>query len=473
LQTLDSQAPASRVGQVIGGRYHLQRRLGAGGFAVVYEAENTWTRRRVAIKLLNVAGADGGATQRFLQEARVASRLRHPNIVDVLDMGRDDADGTLFIVQELLEGGDLASLLKARGPLPVMETLDLLVPVMGALIAAHAGGVVHRDIKPANILIVRGPLGTLPKLIDFGISKVIDAEGLAQTRTGVLLGTPYYMSPEQVRGDKDIDGRSDVWAVGAMVHEMLSGQRPFDAANQVGVMYQILERPVPRLDTVASVVPRDLAEVVERALCRDRQARLPDMTAFLEALLGCPSVQATEAGRTLRARHGASLVPATVNTQLAEPQVSPFSSTEKVPAAGRSRAVWWAAGAVVGLAAAGAMAAFWPARGGGGGRSGAVRDPMTIMGIRSVVRSQATHLEGCYDEAVRKNPAIAGRELTALLELTVGPDGRASRVAASGVEAAPGLEQCLLRQFSSLRYPTADGGTGPTTIRYPLKFNRR
>ena len=282
----------ARVGTLLGGKYELQRLVGVGGMGAVYESRNAWTGRRVALKVLHPEFAQKHEVlARFFQEAQAATRIAHPNIVEVLDLGQDPADGAFYIVQEFIDGRDLRSLLDEAGAMSPRRAVAILAPVMAALVAAHAHGVVHRDIKPENILVSRGPGGAVvPKLIDFGVSKVLDRAPslLSRTIPGTTLGTPYYMSPEQCRGDADLDGRSDVWGVGAVLYEMLTGELAFDAPNYNSLIVKIVTGAPAPLAELAPQVPAELAGLVHRALTSALDARLPSMAAFLDALRACP-----------------------------------------------------------------------------------------------------------------------------------------------------------------------------------------
>jgi len=277
---------------VIGGKYQVVRLLGSGGMGAVYEARNSWTGRRVAVKMLHAQFArKPDNVRRFLREAKAATAISHPNIVDVLDMGEDPAQGGLFIVQEFLEGVDLARRMQQVPALTMRESLGLLAPVMSALVAAHRQGIVHRDIKPENIFLTVGPRGvTEPKLIDFGISKVLDGPSAdrSRTQTGVAIGTPQYMSPEQARGRSDVDGRSDVWSMGVLLYELIAGRLPFDAPNYNLLIVAILTTPAPRIEEVSAGVPEQLAAVIHRALEPDLAQRYGSMSDFLAAVLECP-----------------------------------------------------------------------------------------------------------------------------------------------------------------------------------------
>jgi ABC-type phosphate/phosphonate transport system substrate-binding protein len=251
----------------------------------VYEAEHTWTGRRVAVKMLLTRDEDGEARmERFRREARSAARLEHPNIVDILDMGRDAEDGALFLVQGLLVGADLEQRLERSPPLSAEELVTVLLPILDALRLAHRHGVLHRDIKPSNIFLVASSSGEIiPKLIDFGASKCLDdgPELLRLTQSGLIVGTPIYMSPEQLRGEP-LDARTDIWSLGVVMYRVLTGRLPFNAVNITMLVNQILTVHAPPIEHRG--VPRRLAAVVHRALATDRQERFSSVAAMIDAL---------------------------------------------------------------------------------------------------------------------------------------------------------------------------------------------
>gem|GEM_PF-1187130 len=274
-------------GTVVGGRYRIERRLGGGAIGNVYEATNTWTTRRVALKLLRRDFADDPEiAQRFLIEARAATTVAHPHIVDVLDMGEDADSKHLYLVQEFLEGRDLHEHLKAKHHLTPEGARDVLLPVMHALAAAHEKGVLHRDLKPENVFLVTTPEGDLyPKVIDFGLARTNASALNRVTRVGAVMGTPFYMSPEQARGENNVDARSDVWAMGVLWYESLAGVVPFEGDNLQAVLHQIFMVDPVRLDVKAPHVSREVADAVHHALQRDRNARYPSMADFLDAMI--------------------------------------------------------------------------------------------------------------------------------------------------------------------------------------------
>jgi serine/threonine-protein kinase len=270
---------------------------------VVYEAVNTWTDRRVAVKLLHPSfSTDEEVVDRFVREAKSASRVTHPSIVDILDLGQDPRDGALFMVQEFITGDTLRQHLAAKKRLSPGEAAEILLPIMDALAAAHEAGVIHRDVKPENIIVSVDHAGQrVPKLIDFGISKVTVDGVAAMLQTGRALGTPVYMSPEQLRAQESIDGRSDVWAVGVVLFELLAGRRPFDAAGHNEAVVQILTSQAPSIGSFASEVPDDIARVIARALERDRESRFVTMRAMRDAFVACSAM-----GEASGASRGAS-----------------------------------------------------------------------------------------------------------------------------------------------------------------------
>jgi eukaryotic-like serine/threonine-protein kinase len=277
------------------GRYDISRQLGRGTMGIVYEAHDPLLGRRVALKTIDLAFAASpderqGFEQRFLSEARVAARLSHPNIVAVHDVGRDEPAGALYVAFEYLEGHTLAEML-ARGPLPWRQALTIVEEVAGALAHAHSHGVVHRDIKPANIMVLASGI---PKIMDFGIAKVETAR-LKPAGAGQHFGTPLYMAPEQVR-DQPVDGRTDLWALGAVAYELLTGQAAFAAPTPPAILQRVLSETPPRPSQWVPGIPRDAEEVVARALAKSPEDRYPNGTALAE------DVQDVRIGRPPRHR---------------------------------------------------------------------------------------------------------------------------------------------------------------------------
>ena len=238
-------AAARRVGRTLGGRYALTRVLGVGGHGAVFEARHVLLQQTVAVKVIDVDDARPAAEARFFREARAVARIEHPNVVRVFDLGRDEAEGCLYLAQELVRGGTLRDWMEERLVATPHEAMQLLGPVMEGLAAAHAAGVVHRDVKPENVLLSPNPQGGLtPRVIDFGVAFLTARDEPAVTGDGAV-GTPAYMAPEQARGARDLDARVDVWAVGVMLYELLLGRRPYEAE---GARALLRERAAWRID---------------------------------------------------------------------------------------------------------------------------------------------------------------------------------------------------------------------------------
>ena len=274
------------LGTTIADRYRLDRLLGRGASGVVFAGAHTWTDRPVAVKLLLLPAAHRDATlvERFMREAKAAASLPHPNVVDVLDMGQHD--GMPFLVLELLNGQSLAELLHAEPRLSTARALGILLPVLDALHAAHARGMVHRDVKAENVFLHIDDAGKeVPKILDFGTVRKSYEEGEAPlTAQGSLLGTPQYMSPEQVLA-KPVTLLSDVWSSGILAYRMLAGRFPFDGRNPTVVLADMVTKPVPPLGPQAPEAPAGVIAAIERALQKDPSARHADIHVFLGALL--------------------------------------------------------------------------------------------------------------------------------------------------------------------------------------------
>jgi serine/threonine-protein kinase len=285
-------------GPVIGGKYRLKNLIGSGGMGQVWVGRNEVTERDFAIKLLlPQAAVNPEVVSRFVQEAKVSGRLRHPGILEIYDVGRaPELNGAPFLVMELLHGVSLESAIRSLGALPLRFTLLVAVAVARALRAAHDNGVIHRDLKPANVFLHHDGAGAVvPKLLDFGISKLAstsaetgDDSGLALTRTGAILGSPRFMSPEQLASQKDLDGRSDIHALGVLVWWCLVGRSPFGGAGLRELMLEILAMDRPRLSDAMIDVPPGVDAFVSRAFHSDRERRYAstgEALAVLEAEL--------------------------------------------------------------------------------------------------------------------------------------------------------------------------------------------
>jgi len=275
-----SESALSR-GSIIGGRYRLEHHLGEGGMGTVWSAVHTVTHRSVAMKFLkdSVRGR-ADLRQRFLREASAASALRHPNAVEILDVF-DFEESSPVMVMELLGGETLGSKLARDQRLSMEETAAILLPVVSAVGTAHALGIVHRDLKPDNLFLVELPEGMSVKVLDFGIAKLTAeyylARGLSALHTdvGAMLGTPYYMAPEQASGEVPVDHRADVWSLGVILYECLSGTRPIEGENLTQVVSRLMSAGIIPLERLAPELPRDVTAIVMQMLSRD-PSRRPD-----------------------------------------------------------------------------------------------------------------------------------------------------------------------------------------------------
>jgi hypothetical protein len=302
------------IGTVLGERYRILSRLGAGGMGAVYRAEHSTLRRDVAVKvLLPEMGSKDEFVRRFQREAESASRLAHVNIIAVTDFGRSP-EGLLFLVMEYLDGEALSALIR-RGPIPLARAAGIFGQILDGLGHAHAAGIVHRDLKPDNIMLVeREGRPDVVKLLDFGIAKVTDPEDHreALTQAGVIFGTPEYLSPEQALGET-VDARADLYAAGVILYEMLTGRRPFESDDKVKIISMHLSHSVPGIETLKLdfEVSRPVTELVMQSLEKQRDQRFLSAAAFRAALADAlaaspPQVPAAPAA-------GSSLLPTAVD----------------------------------------------------------------------------------------------------------------------------------------------------------------
>jgi serine/threonine-protein kinase len=273
------------AGQTIAGKYRLNRLLGTGGMATVWSATNVFTEREFAMKfMLPQVARTPEAARRFLLEAKVSARINHPNIIEVIDVGQAE-DGSLFLVMELLTGVSLDVAVRRQRPsMLVHEFIHVMRDVAEALAAAHKSGVIHRDLKPTNVFLHKDRDGrVVPKILDFGVSKILEGEtNTSLTVVGTVLGSPLYMSPEQAMGAEGIDGRTDVFAFGAMLFEALSGQRAFDAPNFNALIVTIATTQPKRIDDVAPQLPEQLRALIAECMVTDKKKRLDSFDRIVE-----------------------------------------------------------------------------------------------------------------------------------------------------------------------------------------------
>ena len=275
-----------RIGSVLSEKYAVKREIGAGGMGKVYEGQHIHIGRRVAIKfLLSEYAAHPEILRRFENEARAAGSLEHENIAAVIDFDQA-ADGARYLVMEYLSGQDCEKLLAKEGPLPVARVVNIVLQVCRGLDVAHRAGIVHRDLKPANVFLVTRPDRTeLAKILDFGIAKLRKTEDQPGTATGMTLGTPHYMSPEQARGEKDVDHRTDVYALGVILYELLSGNKPHGGNSFLEIINSILHKDPPPLDTLCAGLPAKLVEVIHKAMHVDLTRRFASVADLGQALI--------------------------------------------------------------------------------------------------------------------------------------------------------------------------------------------
>ncbi|WP_437612966.1 serine/threonine-protein kinase [Sorangium sp. So ce834] len=379
------------IGDVLAGKYRVEQIVGAGAMGTIVAAWHLELDQRVAMKFLHSPGTEGGdPAERFRREARALARIKSEHVARVLDVGSMQ-DGMPYMVMEFLEGNNLAEEIRARGALPVVEAVGYVLEAIEAMAEAHAAGIVHRDLKPANLFLARRPDGgRIIKVLDFGISKSMlggSRDELALTKTAALLGSPLYMSPEQVRCAKDVDARTDIWALGVIVYEMLIGRTPYNGDSVPQLFASLLHETPPTMAQLRADVPRELDAVVMHCLAKDPEQRwrnVGDLAAALLAfgpagshvhverarrVLGLPGARppaysqpgislpppgAATGGQLAGARpsvpHGAPSPAASAETG---PAVSSWSNTGHAPRAGRKGALLGAA-----LAVGAALAAF-------------------------------------------------------------------------------------------------------------------
>lgn len=287
------------VGAILSRKYPLKRAIGSGGMGAVYESTSPDDGRPVAVKILSVDYRDDPVVKnRFLEEGRTCQRLIHPNIVRVFDVAEAE-DGSPYIVMELLDGVPLSEYTRSGVRVPLFQAAAILQGILAGLGAAHAQRIVHRDLKPENVVLAREPSGSYTaKILDFGIAKVMDAAGGmgSKTRTGVLLGTPAYMSPEQIKSAKDVDARSDLWSAGVILYEMLTGRVAFPAPTEYARLNAVLHSTPAPIETIDPQLAR-LSSIVQTALQKDRSLRYQSALEMARALAAAMGADAN-AGAT-------------------------------------------------------------------------------------------------------------------------------------------------------------------------------
>jgi hypothetical protein len=318
------------------GNYRIARCIGEGGMGTVYEGIHEGLGKRVAIKTLHAASGPQRQQllERFVREGKAVAKIQHPNVVDVFDVSVHE--GSPYLVMEFLEGQDLGARMEQEAPMAPQSIADLLIPVCSALAAAHEAGIIHRDLKPDNIFVTVSKGGILePKLVDFGISKLADVEGHL-TATNAMLGTPYYMSPEQAGSAKHVDHRSDIFSLGVIMYQCATHELPFKGDSLYQLLGAILHAEPPAPRSLVGGLPPEFEAVIARAMKKDPAERFQSATEI-----------------------GAALLPfATTRIRLLyEPEFAHAQSIAQPAPPARSRAGWWAWAAVLLCAILGA--ALW------------------------------------------------------------------------------------------------------------------
>jgi eukaryotic-like serine/threonine-protein kinase len=352
------------IGQTFG-NYRVTALIGEGGMGVVYSAEHPTIGRRAAVKILRPGLTENvEITKRFFNEARAANAIRHPGIVEVFDSGTL-ASGVSYIVMELLEGESLAARLRRIGRFGPLEARAIVAQTASALAAAHAAGIVHRDLKPDNLFLVpdyRETSSELVKVLDFGIAKLgLDASRSisVKTRTGSVMGTPAYMSPEQCRGTKEVDHRADIYALGVILYEMVCGRPPFVSEGFGEMVHLHISEPPPPPRSLVPGIPQDLERVILWCLAKDPEQRLGSMTELQAALSGRPTAPPRPAPRpTLPNAATAAAMPPSQPTTFTQ---AAHASDLATDVGGRSRKGRWFWASLL-LVAVGAGMLFWRTR---------------------------------------------------------------------------------------------------------------
>jgi serine/threonine-protein kinase len=283
------QEAGVQEGQVLAGKYRIEKVLGVGGMGVVVAARHMQLDTKVAIKfLLPEMLGHVEAVARFAREAKAAVKITGEHVARVLDVGVLET-GAPYMVMEFLEGSDLSAVLRQRGALPVDQAVDFLLQASVAVAEAHSLGIIHRDLKPANLFCIRRADGKLSvKVLDFGISKVTDPSGtdsgMSVTKTSAMMGSPLYMSPEQMQASKSVDARADVWALGVILYELLTGKVPFDGDTVTDVAIKVAMQPVAPIRTVRPDIPEGLQAVLQKCLEKSKEQRYANVAALAVAL---------------------------------------------------------------------------------------------------------------------------------------------------------------------------------------------
>jgi serine/threonine-protein kinase len=433
-------------GDIIGAKYAITRVLGSGGMGVVFEAMHLRLRQRVAVKMLRPELALLGETvARFEREARAAAKLRTTYVARVLDVDSLD-DGTPYMVMEFLEGRDLSAEIAARGSLPIGEAVDYLLQACDAMGEAHRQGTVHRDLKPSNLFLATGERGRVVKVLDFGISKVVE-EGVAEsvTSTFSVMGTALYMSPELVRSAKHVDARSDVWALSVILYEMLAGRSPFVGETATAIAAAIVaDAPTP-MRAYRHDVPSQLEAAIMQGLEKDRDRRFPDAAAFAAAIAPFASRPAAEPSLPSDAARSPARLPllqATPAVQSARATITAWSRGG-APATRARRKMIASGFAIASLAITTAVLILWPS---------------------GTTSPQPASVPSSYSDFSTPAPSVSSPTAIEMEQ------ARGSRVEASSSAEPPSLESPATSNAPSViptKRPTPTPSVPPTPARSP------
>ena len=423
------------------GPYRIVRRIGTGGMGSVFEAEDTGLGHRVALKLLHPHVAERpGAARRFLREGRAAARIQHPHVVHVLALGKEG--DTPYLAMELLDRGNLSDLIAAKGALSVGEALDLVLPVIAAVAAAHDAGVIHRDLKPSNVCIAQGPgARPWPKVVDFGVSKVVSAGGHEATVTDAVIGTAAYMAPEQARAASNASFASDQYSLAVLLYQCVTGHLPFGGRSMYEVLESVMSAPVAPPSARAKDVPQALDEAVLRGMSRDPGDRFPSVRAFGAALLQLATEHMRAYyGRELHGQDAATLgVPVTsdvAGTHVLVGMATPIGDSD-VPSKGKrparpaprvaKRAGWFAIAGLVGGALVAANLARSPKPQGPAVSAEPTLPTGVMRADRDPIRETAS--QNSFDVPIERNAPVASSSAISPVGIAQPPklSGSASR----------------------------------------------
>lgn len=487
-------------GTVIGGKYVVERWLGSGGMGVVLAVRHAELGELYALKLmLPAAAASPAARERFAREAKAAAKLKSAHVARAIDFGFVRDDGPPFMVLELLSGQNLAEKLLAEGPMPAFEIAGLMLDACDALREAHAEGIVHRDLKPSNLFVVEQKDGTPSlKVLDFGIAKTVAQDAGALTKTSTTMGSPFYMSPEQMRSAKSADARSDIWSLGVTMYELATGTVPFTGESVTEVAIMVIEAAVPSPRVHRADLEDDFVNIIMKCLQKNPEHRFTDVEELAESLaafVGRPwrrqRPKPAPANRSLDALHSLATAPTELPSERTVP-ASPLAESKLVanapppvdartsPGAVRQRSLWLrAAGAVLLLGAAlglayrfrgatpevsdSAVASDTVADAPPLARSNSAElatpsasaarpEPDLGSAIRDAFASRKAELQGCYDAGLRTNPTMAA---DVKFRLNVLPDGTPKNFEILGEGLDEAVKRCLIGSIATLVFPSS------------------